>query len=420
MVGNGMIRSRCIDEGRLRAYLDDELGAAEQEGIATHLAGCAACERRLAGLRDTAAAVADLYGAAVAARALGTDPAVEREQAGAALRAFRARLRSEDAAGRRPSGDTTMTVKERMTEMIRRIVTPQRRPVFAALAVLAVFGLVLALSPVESLAGNLAKTFRVQQFSAVTVRVPGMKELPEARELSDAEKAMAVQLLAGLGTAENLPQPGSVREVATEAEAAAHLRQYGGTLRVPRQLPANFAGQAPRYGVSDPAAPRYTLNVSVARQYLAFLNSPELNNLPWPQGVDRLTFALDVPAAVVAAYGDEQRGFGIVQMASPTLSVPDELDVEAVRAALLALPGLPQDTVAQIRNVKDWERTLIIPVPENATTENVKVRGNAGLLILDGEGRGSLLLFEANGVLYGIGGHLSRADVLAVAESMMR
>ncbi len=107
-------------------------------------------------------------------------------------------------------------------------------------------------------------------------------------------------------------------------------------------------------------------------------------------------------------------------MASPALSVPDELDVEAFRAALLALPGLPQDTVNQIRNVKDWERTLIIPVPENATTENVKVRGNAGLLILDGEGRGSLLFFEADGVLYGLGGNVSRAEVLAAAESMMR
>ncbi len=417
MAGTGMSQARCIDEGRLRAYLDDELGAAEQEGIATHLAGCAVCERRLAELRETAAAVARIYGAAVTAWTPVVDPATEREQTGAALSMLGARLRSEDTAARRRSDKTTMTVKERMTEMIRRMVTPQRRPVFAALALVAAFGLLLAFSPVGSLAGNLTRTFRVQQFSAVTVRVPGMHELPQAREISDADKAMAIQMLSALGTAENLPAPGSVREVGSEGEARAHL---GGKLRVPSQLPAAFAGQSPRYGVSDATAPRYTLNVPVARQYLALLGSPELNNLPWPQGVDQLTFALDVPAAVAIAYGDENGGFGIVQMASPALSVPDELDVEAFRAALLALPGLPQDTVNQIRNVKDWERTLIIPVPENATTENVKVRGNAGLLILDGEGRGSLLLFEADGVLYGLGGNVSRAEVLAAAESMMR
>ena len=84
----------------------------------------------------------------------------------------------------------------------------------------------------------------------------------------------------------------------------------------------------------------------------------------------------------------------------------------------MALPGLPQDTVAQLQNVKDWDRTLIIPVPEDATTKNVTINGNAGLLILDGQGRGSLLLWQANGNLYAVGGTLSEADVTLVAQGL--
>ena len=104
--------------------------------------------------------------------------------------------------------------------------------------------------------------------------------------------------------------------------------------------------------------------------------------------------------------------------AGPALKLPDELDVNAFRAALLALPGLPQDTVAQLQNVKDWERTLIIPVPEDATTKNVTIKGNAGILILDGQGRGSLLIWQDNGIMYAVGGTVSEADVMLVANNL--
>ena len=63
--------------------------------------------------------------------------------------------------------------------MIARLNTPRLRPAFGAIALVAILGLVLSLSPVGSLADQLFKTFRVQQFQAVAVHVPQMSSLPQ-------------------------------------------------------------------------------------------------------------------------------------------------------------------------------------------------------------------------------------------------
>src|SRR5262249_26108582 len=104
--------------------------------------------------------------------------------------------------------------------------------------------------------------------------------------------------------------------------------------------------------------------------------------------------------------------------AGPALQFPDELDLNAFRTALLALPGLPQDTVNQLKNVQDWERTLIIPVPEGTTTKNVSIDGNKGLVIIDAQGRGSVVLWQSNGQLFAVGGTLSEADLLSIANGL--
>ncbi len=404
---------RCVDEGKLRAYLDGELGPDERGRVAHHLGGCASCDRQVAALRGTAAAVSgalDIW--------MPEGNAVDSREA---LILFRARLGRDERTmnrrpGRRPAAmaGAVAGVKEWVTGMMGQLMAPRRRPVFATMAILAVLAGVLALGPVQSLAQDWLRTFRVQQFSAITVRVPQMGQLPQPREISDAEKAQLMQMFSALGTLDTNATPSSVREVATVDDARQHL----GALRVPGTLPPAFANGPVRYGVGDATSATYTLNVAVAKQYLSLLGSQELNGFAWPEGTDTLTFGLDVPASAVIAYGDETKGFGVLQMASPTLSVPSNLDVTTLRTALLSIPGLPADTVAQLKAVENWEKTLIIPVPQDATTENPNIDGNPGLLILDGQGRGSLLLWQDDDILYAVGGHLTRDETLAVANSM--
>jgi hypothetical protein len=277
---------------------------------------------------------------------------------------------------------------------------------------------------VQSLAQQLSTIFRVQQFAAVTVPVPGMDGVPSPESLTDADKAQMVTMLSALGRLETQATPQNVREVGTLDEARAHYQQYG-TLRVlPNdKLPQGFAGMPVRYAVSDPISAQYTLYTAVAKQYAGMARasapqSPDLAGLL--PNVSELTFTLDVPAAVAMAYGDETRCFGVVQLASPTLTIPSEIDIVAVRAALLAMPGLPEDTVAQIKGIKDedLDKTLIIPVPQDATTEQVTIDGNAGILIADGQGRGVVVIWQEGGTLYAAGGNLSRDEILDIARDL--
>lgn len=426
--------TRCADEGRLRAYLDAELAAGERDDLATHLDACPDCAGRLATLREETAAVATLLATWLPEPSASPAPATDERRARAALARFRSTVHEAGDSAVAPQGFIDRT-KEWADTMIARLTAPRLRPVFGAVALVAILGLVLSLSPVGSLADQLFKTFRVQQFQAITVPVPQMNNLPQLHsgmgtgDVTPEQLAQIQALLAPLGAPTTNITEDTAREVSDQAAARDFLASHGSKLFAPKSLPTAVSGFAPHYGVTDPTSSTYTLNVQTAQQYLAFANSPELNALPWPAGVDQLTFGLDTPAAVATIYGDKasRQGFGIVQMAvldsdvpgaGPQLTLPDELDVNAFRAALLALPGLPTETVNQIKAVKDWERTLIIPVPSDATSKSVTVKGNVGLLILDGEGRGSILLWQQDGMLFAIGGTLSEADIMAIANGM--
>jgi hypothetical protein len=428
---------RCADEGRLRAFLDAELATGERDDLAAHLDACPDCTGRLATLREESGSVGTLLAAWLPEPVAEPVAGGDERQARAALARFRSTMRETAGdSGVAPQGFIGRT-KEWAATMIARLNTPRLRPAFGAVALVAILGLVLSFSPVGSLADQLFKTFRVQQFQAVTIHVPQMSSLPQLHDgngmgdVTPEQLAQFQALLTPLGTPTTNATATTAREVADQAAARDFLAGHGSKLYAPGSVPATYSAIAARYGVADPTSSTYTLNVQTAQQYLAMLNSSELSALPWPAGVDQLTFGLDTPAAVATIYGDKEnrRGFGIVQMAvlksdipgvGPVVTLPDELDVNAFRAALLALPGLPADTVAQVKGVKDWERTLIIPVPEDATSKNVTVNGNNGLLILDGQGRGSLLLWQQDGMLFAIGGTLTEAEIMGLANGLVQ
>ena len=419
----------CVDDGRLRTYLDAEDERDERDAIAAHLAACPACAAQSETLRAEATRAAQALAAWLPVRGEAGSPTPDERRASAALARFQATVQEQERAASRAPQSLFVRCKEQVTEMFDKLRAPRLRPALLAVTALVILGLFMTLTPVSSFADQLFKTFRVQRFAAVTVRVPGMETMPQVQQITPEQQQQIMQLLAPLGTPQTDAKKDTITQVPDVDSARKFLEQYHATLQVPGQLPEAFKGQTAQYGTAKPTSSSYTLNVDVAKQYLAMANRPELNSLPWPDGVTQLTFGLDTPAAVATFYGDKetQQGFGIVQMANlpdagagagPALKLPSELDVNAFRAALLALPGLPQDTVDQLKNVKDWDRTLIIPVPEDATTKNVTINGNAGLLILDGQGRGSLLLWQANHNLYAVGGTLSEADVTLVAEGL--
>jgi hypothetical protein len=64
---------KCVQEDKLRAYLDGELAASETEITASHLASCASCAGKLEILRSDAAAVDSLFASLAPEQPLPTE-----------------------------------------------------------------------------------------------------------------------------------------------------------------------------------------------------------------------------------------------------------------------------------------------------------------------------------------------------------
>ncbi|MDI3340354.1 MAG: hypothetical protein QJR03_07445 [Sphaerobacter sp.] len=349
-------RDRCLSDGELRALLDAP-GAPPP-----HLDGCAACQARLARLRETAEAAGALLAQLGAGEAI-PDPAL----------AYRRLV----AARRRPLRSSPKGVP-----LMHRLLGAPRRAGAAGVAAIALLVAVIAFAPVGSLAQDILNSFRVQQFAAITIPMDVVDQFAaqagaQVSQLTPAQRQQIAEGLQGLDKFSSTLGSQSVRQVGSLDEARAHL---GGTLRVPADLPAAFAATPPQVYVGDGGHLEYTIDVAKAQQVLSIV-SLKPGGLPDPAQTPEVTVSLDINPAAMLHYTAGDQHLIVGQTASPVLNIPSAVDVEALREAILSVPGLPPDLVAQIRAVKDWQHTLIIPVPAGATTSQEKVDGAPALLI---------------------------------------
>jgi hypothetical protein len=100
------------------------------------------------------------------------------------------------------------------------------------------------------------------------------------------------------------------------------------------------------------------------------------------------------------------------------LVIPQGVNMDYLRQDFLSMPGLPADLVTQVEQVKDWQHTLIIPIPPHGSSSHVKVGGSEGLLISDQTGKLNAVLWEKGGTLYALGGKIGADNALAAARAI--
>jgi len=384
---------QCPSDGELRALLDHQ----STPEVRMHVDACATCAARLVQLSRVASGVSASLDTLEA-----MSPRVETQHAYQRLQA--SLLAASEPSLLRRGGEWMSGIWNR----------PQGRAI-AAMATAVVLLLVVALSPMRTVADDFLNQFRVQKFAAITI--PMNFEQPDQtamfQMMSAAAQSPAVHdELAGLGTFETTFQfdGDHLPTALTEEQAAA---QYDG-LRVPQSLPDGF-DSAPQAYVTEAGSASYTLNVDKARQIIAQIGLPiyAFDSVTSPT----LKFSVDVPSAAVLRYQDAAgENLVVGQMVSPELDIPSEFNMDQLREDILRFPGLPSDLVSQLRAVDDWESTLIVPIPEDATSESVKVDGNPGLLIKAEEGNG--VLWEDGGTLYAVFGQVSADQIMATAKSL--
>lgn len=152
------------------------------------------------------------------------------------------------------------------------------------------------------------------------------------------------------------------------------------------------------------------------------LNSAEINKLvarlggksKFPSTADGQPITVQLPAVVHSSIVDSDGGIKkLVQLEIPRIDVPNGVDVDQVKKAILDLPFLPEDIHNQLESTSDWTRTLLIPNFSGEST-NFLLNGHEAVLNSN-ESHRSLVWLEGDSI-YRLSG---ATDVYATNEMIL-
>jgi hypothetical protein len=404
----------CPDIGAWRAWLDHEN---ESRQLDEHLPGCPACQRLVTDLREDAASIREAF---TLLAPIGLPSAAETAVA-------RERLRSK-------RGQPALIPAERTQEPIpmffTRISTPWRVAV-GGLAAAVTLALLVAFTPGGSAAaaGFLAQ-FRSQQVAAVEISPQSQGEI--VRTLNALGNLGTVnmpngQSRAGAGAvaafappSEAQKSPGAGPQPPATVSLAEAARTVGFALQTPdpATLPAGL-DKAPQVRVMPASEVRFTFDKNKAHTYYQSTGHAEVS---LPDKFDGATLVVSIPSAAILQYGNSgardaliigEAGELLVDVEGGKVSLPE------MRDFLLGLPGLPQGTVSQLKQIQNWNQTLPIPIPvDKVHWQSTTFNGNQGLLLNDNSGVGSAAIWHAHGHLYGMAGSLRATDLKRIGDSL--
>jgi hypothetical protein len=394
-----MLTTTCPDTGYWRAWLDDPDPAADG-----HLQSCAACQTQVESLRTNASHAAS----ALEVLAAPAPPSL--------LATAAARQRLAEHA-RRPVS-RGLTVRTTFRRRGRRFglgnLSTGWRVAASGLAAAVVLTVGLVVSPEgRALASQFLAQFRSQQVTPITVS-------PQ----SQAEIQRTLTQLSNFGLVRT---PSYVRSGRTDASSttvgslAEASQRVGFALKTPdpASLPAGLSA-SPRIQVIPADELRFTFDPAKARAYFQSTGHPEVSV---PDRFDGTTLVVSMPAAALLLYGGDASHQALVIGQAGELAVgvesPRNVSLEELRDFLLGLPGLPAETVAQLRSINDWRTTLPIPIPtDKVHWQSASFGGHPGLLLNDNSSVASAAVWQADGHLYGLAGSLKATDLQRVAASL--
>jgi hypothetical protein len=384
-----------LSPGEIQAYHDSQLEAAAQRRAEAHLAECRDCQSAAQAALAQTRQVSDRLSSLQSPTAKPTStPAV------------RARL------------EARLQQKKESNTMWSKLTSRISRPAWVGLALVAVLAISLAFPPVQAVANSFLKLFRVEQVRVVPVdteRLAGQMEQSTRLEGLFSESV-------------KVEEGGEPQEVSSAEEASAQL---GMPVRLPTALE-----DKPKIMVQPGGNVTFTIDLELMRAVMQEMNRSDIQ---LPDSLDGAVVKLEVPAGVVALYGDcqmEERPMkdpdgppevnipnctSFFQMPSPSVDAPPDLNVAQIGEIYLQVLGMTPEEAARFSNSVDWTSTFVVPVPRYSTDyQEVQVDGVTGTVIEHFEygERAFLLLWVKDGVVYALGGPGKTDDALQIAASL--
>jgi hypothetical protein len=367
---------RHLDDGALRRLVDEPMAAAEADR--RHLESCDGCRSRGDLMAAEAAATANLLAV----------PSFEPDAAGALTRVRN--LAAPAAAPRRAWARWSWTAPR------------YARPLVLLTAMVAIGALAIGASP------SVLTIFNPDQgVKTVTVNPPTAGEFAGIPDLSQYGTVSVVKK----GTTEAVLS-------ATEAQQLSGL--------TPPAAPAGYAGQNVTYTVIGQSVVTFTFDEAKAKAAAAAAGKPAP---VFPAGIDGTTLTLTIGPAVGEVFGTIDKNTDltnlplIVGVAKTPLVTSSGVSAAELESFLIQQPGIASnpDLVAQIKAIGEplAAGNLVIPVPANlATSTPTTVKGNSAVLIADNTGAVKGLVWEQNGLVYAVGGHLDEGQLVAIANGL--
>jgi hypothetical protein len=387
-----------LSDGQLRAYLDAELDTAEVDNLRQHLDTCPNCRNKLVEL------------------------SYRMGQVNLHFRKLASPIDPADPISARDNLEKYISTKETQP-MIKKFFSQNSRLAWSAIALLIILATSLAFPQVRAIATNFLGLFRVEKVTVITF---SPSNIPD--EFSSTGPRIE-QLLADDVIIESM---GEAFEVMDPAQAAAEAG-------IPIRLPEDF-GEPSALSVQPEAKFSFTVDLPRLRLILEEMGQDDID---LPDFIHGQTVTADLPASVTAFYGDCQMdmenikssGYDpddphssstnctvLVQLASPTVSAPPGLDIDRIGAAFLELSGMSPAEAERFSQNIDWATTLVIPVPNYATSREVAVDGVQGVLVQEAESwereARFMLMWVKDRVVYSLSGYGSIEKALSIANSL--
>jgi len=390
----------CIPDGTLRAMLDGELSETELVPVEAHVKTCASCRERASAITDRAGRTG----------ALLSDLASAAEEPADASHAFAALNPRLAPPAPRPFW------------------IPRLTPAWGAIAAAVVAAVLLISPPGRAVAQKLLGLLRIKAVVAVPM---------ERDFIAEGKGEMLQQLLA-----DSVVKTKESRKLAVaDRDEAARLASM--TVRLPE-----LRTDAPQLTVNTESAFQFTAN---QQRLDTLLSVAGRTDLQFPSDLSGAQIAVDVPANVVARYGNcpvedlRERTHPpyddcvvVSQVPVPTVVTTPQLDLSGVAEFGLQLAGMTPEQAHLFSQTVDWTSTLAVPIPRNAASfETVTVDGVQGLMITGlpdrqvvarvGEGSRNRmtklppaygLVWVHNGVMYSVGGFGNPALAQPLAASL--
>jgi hypothetical protein len=280
-----------------------------------------------------------------------------------------------------------------------------RRGLFGGLIAIVLLVSLLALPPVRAAADQLLQIFRVQKIMFVPISPERIEQL---KQINFDGKTLFVD------KPKLINQPAEPRTVASADEAASAV---GFPVAQATAFPS--PPTATEHVVHDRATMQFQVNVEAARQLIGLLN---IDDVTLPDSLGTQPITADVPGFVETRYQGANYHLTLYQGRSPSVTLPDGVDLAKLGKAGLRLLGMDEDQAETLSQQIDWNSTLIFPFPGDIRDiRQVQIGDVEGLLVGGGQGESRWQLYWQSGDRFSMlegDGRITDAEIVAAAESV--